>query len=133
MQTGVDNLAAVEMGLKRIDDEALHVVGETLELGQIVLGRGREPRATAVPAAGLRLNQLFAQPGLHLVDLLPGSAIGDLELLGRGADRAGGGDGAQQFRPPEGEDDLAVDFEPEVVAGLQSQTSLFFLSRQSFS
>jgi hypothetical protein len=45
-----------------------------------------------------------------------------VKLFGRGADRAGGGHGAQQSRPPEREHYFAVDFEPEVVVGLQGDT-----------
>lgn len=113
-----------EIGGEGIGYEALHVVGKAVELLQVALGRGGQARAAAVVAADLRLHQLPAQARLHLVDLLPGNTIGNIHPFGRGADGAAGSDGAQQVGPPEGEDDLAVDLEPEVVAGLQDLSSI---------
>lgn len=122
----IERLALVKIGGERIDDEAFHVMGEALELLQIAFGRGRQARPAAVLPAGLRLHQLFAQARLHLVYLLPGRAIGNLDLFGRGADGTGGRHGAQQLHPPEREDDVTVYFQPEVISGLQSKSSPCF-------
>jgi hypothetical protein len=120
-----------EVGLEGIDDEAFHVMGEALEARQEKLGRRRQARAAAMLAAGLRIDQLLVQARLHLVDLLPGGAVGDVELLGRGADPAGRGYGTQQVRPPQRQDDFAINFEPEVVVGLQGDVLPIFLAASS--
>ena len=84
----------MEVGGEGVVDEALQIVGEAVELLQVAFGVGGQPRPAAMLAAGLRLDQLAAEARLHLVDLLPGDAVGDAQRFGRGADGAGAGHGA---------------------------------------